>query len=51
MYNAQLKLVEGDRAATTVAVSFAATETFYASHNWNPFFQEGTKTCAYEICG
>jgi threonine synthase len=26
-----------------------AETTFYASHNWQPFFLEGTKTVAYEI--
>ncbi|MDT8267575.1 pyridoxal-phosphate dependent enzyme, partial [Roseomonas sp. DSM 102946] len=23
--------------------------TFYASHNWHPFFLHGTKTLAYEL--
>ncbi len=48
-YGASLKLIEGNRAATTEAVLEAAETTYYASHNWNPFFLEGTKTVAYEI--
>ena len=48
-YGASLKLVPGNRAATTEAVQLAAERTCYASHNWNPFFLEGTKTLAYEI--
>ncbi len=48
-YEARLKLVEGNRAATTEAVLEAAETTYYASHNWNPFFLEGTKTVAFEI--
>ena len=49
MYGAKLKLIEGNRAATTQAVLEAAATTYYASHNWNPFFLEGTKTIAFEI--
>ena len=49
MYGAKLKLIEGNRAATTQAVLEAAETTYYASHNWNPFFLEGTKTIAFEI--
>ena len=49
MYGAKLKLIEGNRAATTQAVLEAAATTYYASHNWNPFFLEGTKTVAFEI--
>ena len=49
MYGARLKLIEGNRAATTQAVLHAAETTYYASHNWNPFFLEGTKTIAFEI--
>lgn len=48
-YGAELKLVQGNRMATTEAVKIAAEDTCYASHNWNPFFLEGTKTLAYEI--
>lgn len=48
-YGADLKLVQGNRMATTEAVQLAAQHTCYASHNWNPFFLEGTKTIAYEI--
>ncbi len=48
-YGAELKLVKGNRRATTEAVKLAATSVCYASHNWHPFFLEGTKTLAYEI--
>ncbi len=48
-YGAELKLVPGNRMATTEAVKQAAENTCYASHNWHPFFLEGTKTLAYEI--
>ena len=48
-YGARLKLIEGNRAATTEAVLEAAETAYYASHNWNPFFLEGTKTVAFEI--
>ncbi|RKU30771.1 threonine synthase [Candidatus Poribacteria bacterium] len=48
-YGAELKLVPGNRMATTEAVK-QATETIpYASHNWHPFFLQGMKTLAYEI--
>ena len=49
MHGAKLKLIEGSRAHTTQAVLQATGTTFYASHNWNPFFLEGTKTLAFEI--
>ena len=48
-YGAELELVPGNRMATTEAVKLAAEMTCYASHNWHPFFLEGTKTLAYEI--
>ena len=37
-YGAELKLVAGNRMATTEAVKLAAETTCYASHNWHPFF-------------
>lgn len=46
---AKLRLIDGNRAATTQAVLQAAGTTYYASHNWNPFFLEGIKTVAFEI--
>ena len=49
LYGAKLKLIDGNRAATTQAVLQAAETTYYASHNWNPFFLEGIKTVAFEI--
>ena len=48
-YGADLKLVPGNRMATTEAVKQAAETISYASHNWHPFFLEGMKTLAYEI--
>ena len=48
-YGAELRLVEGNRTATTGAVKDAAKTVCYASHNWHPFFLEGTKTLAFEI--
>ena len=48
-YGAALKLVPGNRMATSEVVQQAAENTCYASHNWHPFFLEGTKTLAYEI--
>ena len=50
MYGAELVPVPGPRAETTRAVLQAAEATFYASHNWVPFYTEGTKTLAFEIC-
>ncbi len=50
-YGAEVRLVEGPREASQHAAITAATagEGFYASHNWQAFFLEGTKTLAYEI--
>jgi threonine synthase len=33
-----------------MAVLSAAEQTYYASHSWNPFFFQGTKTFAFEVC-
>lgn len=49
MYGARLIKVPGSREDTALAALEAAKDTFYASHVWNPFFFQGTKTFAFEI--
>lgn len=49
LYGANLIKVQGTREATTQAALEAAVSTFYASHNWNPWFVHGVKTLAYEL--
>ncbi len=46
---AGLQEVAGDRDAVERAALAAAEELFYASHNRQPFFLEGTKTLAFEL--
>jgi threonine synthase len=46
---AELRTVPGTRQAVTEAALAAVGASFYASHNWQPFFIEGTKTLAYEL--
>jgi threonine synthase len=48
-YGARLVPVEGSRSDTAAAAMEAAAEIYYASHVYNPFFIEGTKTFAYEV--
>ncbi|MER9947293.1 threonine synthase [Mesorhizobium sp. M0047] len=48
-YGAEIQLVEGPRDASEAEAIRQSDGTFYASHNWQPFFLEGTKTQAYEI--
>ncbi len=48
-YGAEVILVPGPREATEAAAIEMSTEIFYASHNWHPFFLQGTKTLGYEI--
>lgn len=49
-FGAQVELVEGPRAASQdEAIRQAHEGTFYASHNWQAFFLQGTKTLAYEL--
>lgn len=50
LYGATLHKVPGSREDTACAVLKAAVKTYYASHSWNPFFFQGTKTYAYEVC-
>lgn len=46
---ANVELVPGTRQDTADAAERRAAEIFYASHNWHPFFLQGTKTLAYEL--
>jgi threonine synthase len=46
---AEVRAIPGSRQAVTEAALAAIGESFYASHNWHPFFIEGTKTLAYEL--
>jgi threonine synthase len=48
-YGAELVKVPGTRANTSQAAWDAAQGAYYASHVWNPYFLEGTKTIAFEI--
>ena len=48
-YGAEMVLVDGDRERTADAARTAADSTFYASHVYNPYFNEGIKTLAYEL--
>ena len=48
-YGANVKLVPGPREATEAAAIAQSSSTFYASHNWHPFFLQGTKTLGYEV--
>ena len=47
-YGARLHKIPGPRAAATEAAMEAAEKGFYASHFWNPWFNHGTKTWAFE---
>ncbi len=48
---AVVREVDGSREAVAAAAmsDVEATRAFYASHVYNPFFLEGTKTLAYEL--
>src|SRR5690349_6570169 len=48
-YGAQVQLVEGPREESEAEAIRQSNETFYAGHNWQPFFLEGTKSLAYEL--
>jgi threonine synthase len=49
MHGATLELVPGPRQATADEAIRQSHDRFYASHNWHPFFLQGTKLIAYEI--
>lgn len=46
---AEIALVPGSRQDCADAAVREAAKIFYASHNWHPFFLQGTKTLAYEL--
>ncbi len=48
-HGATVELVAGTRQQTAEAAGQRAATMFYASHNWHPFFLQGTKTLAYEL--
>lgn len=50
-HGANVRAITGSREDVAAAAQHAVNEeqTFYASHVYNPFFYEGTKTYAYEI--
>jgi threonine synthase len=47
--SAAVEPIPGTRQAVTEAALAATGASFYASHNWQPYFIEGTKTLAYEL--
>ena len=48
-HGATLERIPGTRQDTATAALARAETLFYASHNWHPFFLQGTKTLAYEL--
>jgi len=46
---AHVQAIPGSRQAVTEAAFAVSGESFYSSHNWQPFFIEGTKTLAFEL--
>jgi len=46
---ADVVTIKGSRQDVADAALRQSAEIFYASHNWQPFFVEGTKTLAYEV--
>ncbi len=48
-YGATVELVPGTRDDTAAEAVRRSASVTYASHNWHPFFLQGTKTLAYEL--
>jgi threonine synthase len=48
-YGAEIELIPGTRQVVSDAAVRQAATIFYAGHNWQPFFLQGTKTLAYEL--
>lgn len=48
-FGADVRLVDGPRENSQTEAIQASKHIFYASHNWQPFFLQGTKSIAYEM--
>jgi threonine synthase len=48
-YGANVIEIDGTREDVAEAAKKSAAKNYYASHSYNPFFFEGTKTFAYEV--
>ncbi|MDP9650751.1 threonine synthase [Paraburkholderia caledonica] len=48
-YGAEVQLVDGPRQMCEDEAVRQSASIFFASHNWQPFFLEGTKSVGYEI--
>jgi threonine synthase len=48
-YGAEVELIPGTRQDVSDAAARQAARIFYAGHNWQPLFLQGTKTLAYEL--
>jgi threonine synthase len=48
-YGAEVLLVEGPREESQKEAIRQSDRIFYSSHNWQPFFLQGTKSIAYEL--
>ncbi len=48
-FGAEVQLVDGPREASEAEAVRQSDHMFYASHNWHPFFLQGTKTLGYEL--
>jgi threonine synthase len=48
-FGAEVQLVPGPREESENEAIRQSEAIFYASHNWHPFFLQGTKSLAYEM--
>lgn len=48
-YRAKINLILGTREDVAESARNSAEKSYYASHVWNPFFFQGTKTFSYEV--
>ncbi len=48
-FNALVQKINGNRKETAAIAFEAAKSNYYASHSFNPYFFQGTKTFAYEV--